>query len=232
MKETIKLLKYNNYFNRIIMKAGETANYYDDFVLYTQSLVNFNPNDGVNTEIVLNTNEQGDYVIVVAEDGTTINSRWFVLENERTRNGQAKLSLKRDVIADNFESILRSPCYVEKGTLSANDPLIYNSEGMLFNQIKTDEIMLKDRSATPWIVGYISRDYLKDSEAKEIHGKYNVLQSAAINASDLPWEFTSDPQIVGVTKGYRLTITSGDYIFHISTTYQGQTYSGTSYASE
>lgn len=113
--------------------------------------------------------------------------------------------------------------------------MIYNSEGMLFNQIKKNELLLKDRSQSAWIVGYIARDYLKPSgdpehptTDKTINGKYNILQAAAIEAEDLPWEFNSAPQIIGQTSGYRLEIKSGSYKYHISYTYQGKTYSSTS----
>lgn len=38
-----------------------------------------------------------------------------------------------------------------------NDPMIFNSEGMTFNQIKTSEVALKDDSQCPWIVAYVAR---------------------------------------------------------------------------
>ena len=58
--------------------------------------------------------------------------------------------------------------YVEKATLSENDPAIYNSEGVAVNQIKTNEYVLKDDSTSAWIVGYLDRDFdgFKNAESQ------------------------------------------------------------------
>lgn len=184
MNQQIHLLRYNNYFNRQIKIDGSTHAAYVDYIVYSAE-VNFNPNDGITAELILNTSEPADYMIVMQKDDSSeVESRWFVLEQERTRAGQYKISLKRDVIADNVDTVMHSPCYVEKGTLNENDPMIFNDEGMKFNQIKKKEIFLKDRSQTPWIVGYINRKY--DEQDKSITAQYNVLQSAAIDSSALP----------------------------------------------
>ena len=67
----------------------------------------------------------------------TIISRWFILESERTRDGQYRIALKRDVLAEHFDNIMTAPCFVEKGFVNdVNSPFLYNSESMTYNQIK------------------------------------------------------------------------------------------------
>lgn len=68
---------------------------------------------------------------------------------KRERNGQYTISLKRDVIADHFEELKGSPMFVYKGNLRADNPLIFNNEGISVNQIKTSEIALKDATSKP-----------------------------------------------------------------------------------
>lgn len=54
---------------------------------------------------------------------------------------------------------MTAPCFVEKGIISNNnDPLLFNSENMSFNQIKQSETLLKDKTGCAWIVGYVSQD--------------------------------------------------------------------------
>ena len=87
-------------------------------------------------------------------------SRWFVLEWKRTRSGQYQAILKRDVVADNYNQVINATTYIEKATISdPNDPLIFNSEGMAFNQIKQSETPLKDETKSGWVVGYIPSDW-------------------------------------------------------------------------
>lgn len=53
---------------------------------------------------------------------------------------------------------MNSTAYIEKGLLAQNNPLIFNKEGMLFNQIKKEEVLLKDKSQVPWLVAYIAKN--------------------------------------------------------------------------
>ena len=236
-RNILLLSGFNNYFNRVIKKYDDIASYESNSksVSFASPLeINFNPADGVRTEVILNISEavsESDYLLVIIPDTQEIESRWFILDCDRTRTNQYKVTLKRDVIADNYNEIINSPCYIEKGTLNENDPLIFNSEGMSFNQIKKDEILLQDLSRVPWIVGYISRDYLKPSDdpakptvAKTIKGRYNVNQASAINSSDLPWDFSIYPKIVGNTIGYKLKISSGSFIRIVAGSWAGETY--------
>ena len=133
-----------------------------NYATYIAENINFNPNDGVTTELILNTTEglpTPDYLIAAEQDGfRTINSRWFVIEAQRTRALQTRLTLYRDLVADHLEQIIDAPMFVEKATLTASNPLIYNSEDISVNQIKTAEHLLKDKTDCPWIVGYLPRD--------------------------------------------------------------------------
>lgn len=156
---------FNNYYNRKIKKFNDIAAY-QDYLLLTIDNVNFNPNDGIETTQVVNTikmidsqvfsiKDVPDYAIVCEDDGT-IASRWFIMQWDRIREGQYNATLRRDVVADNFDKIIEAPCFIEKGTVTdKNDVAIFNNENMQFNQIKTTETLLKDLSNCPWIVGYI-----------------------------------------------------------------------------
>lgn len=149
---------YNNYYNRLLKIEDSLSAYIDiayDFY-QTASGTNFNPNDGVNTEHIIGVGDysgDGDYM-VVTNDYNEIVSRWFIIESQRTRAGQYKLLLHRDVIADYYNIIAESPCFIEKSMLSYDSPLLFNKEDMTFNQIKSNETLLKDKSGCAWLVGY------------------------------------------------------------------------------
>lgn len=156
------LYNYNNYFNKIVKKETSLANY--GTPIYSIANVNFNYNDGVNTSHVINYNGQdGDYVIIT-DDSNNISSRWFVMENVRNRGGQHNLTLRRDLIVDFYNSVINAPMIINRAMLTKNNPLIYNPEGFSFNQIKKEEILLKDRLGIPWIILYMA----KNAESAEI----------------------------------------------------------------
>lgn len=136
-----------------LQQSGRT-NYYVEF-----QGINFNPADSVDTELIVNWPEDWnpDYMIEI-DDHDHVLARWFVIDFERTRLGQYNCTLRRDVIADNYNQIMSAPTFVEKAMVSASDPMILNPEGMTYNQIKKDEILLKDETGMPWIVGYIVQD--------------------------------------------------------------------------
>ena len=153
---TLFLYNYNNYYNRVVKGSV----YYEDYgtPIGAQANVEFNPADGVHTTIILNTSAaNADYLLVIDED-ETINSRWFVMETRRKRAGQYEFVLYRDTVYDYLDSIKTAPIFIEKATLGVNNPLIYNTELVGVNQIKTNETLLKDEFGTPWIVAYIKED--------------------------------------------------------------------------
>ena len=187
---------FNNYFNRTLKKYSTLQDYKDNSASFLDfSNINFNPNDGVVTELIVGGVTQlennnplvwedigtPDYAICYEQD--EIKSRWYVLESERTRTGQYRIALKRDVIADNFDEIQYAPCFVEKGMIAdRSNPLIYNKENMTFNQIKKRERLLSDESKTPWVVVYFPRDFV----------------GGTVNAS-IPYSGTENISVNGIT---------------------------------
>ena len=74
---------------------------------------------------------------------------------------------------------MNSTAYIEKGVLAQNNPLVFNKEGMLFNQIKKEEVLLKDNSQVPWLVAYIS----KNASGDDIRINYNPADQNFIEVS-------------------------------------------------
>lgn len=157
---TLYLLNFNNYYNRQVKGAKYTLEDYMEYVVYGPfTRINFNPADGIATQHVVNTTDSNyNYLLVVDELGE-IASRWFVIQAARTLSGQYQLSLHRDLLVDYFEQATTAKCYIERAMLSVGNPFIFNSENITFNQIKKREILLKDKSQTPWIVGYVANNY-------------------------------------------------------------------------
>ena len=207
------LLHYNNYFNRIIKKKDTIADYKAADNNYKEvSNINFNPGDGINTSIVLGLGQNGnifgdivgndefDYLVAyeTVNDNTVINSRWFIVEQDRKRGGQYELMLKRDVLADNYNDVINSPIFLEKGFINdINDPLLYNSESMNVNQIKQLEIPLMDETKCGWVVGYIPSDAFPKVEPAydRVEKTVTVPMSADITVNSLNnwsyWQYCS-----------------------------------------
>lgn len=164
----IAILRYNNYANRIVKGYQTLEAYRQELgrsgheIVYTFYNINFSPNDGVDSELVLNMPvDNVNYLIVYEgteqEENEQIISRWFILDADRLRNGQYKINLKRDVIYDNLEAVVKSTAFINRGYVGVTDPAIYNSESITTNQIKTSETLLKQYNIdTPWIVGYLT----------------------------------------------------------------------------
>lgn len=168
---TLMLLQYNNYYNRTIKGPLITYGQYSQYtVKYNNSEydsngnrsvitnINFNPEDDIETEHVVNwAGDVPNYVVVITDPaGIAINSRWFVIYHKRSRSGQLILGLRRDVVADYYNSVINAETFIEKATISnpETNNLIFNNEDMSFNQIKQSEYLIKDQSQCPWIVAY------------------------------------------------------------------------------
>lgn len=150
------LYNYNNYFNRIFKKEATLADY--GTPIYTLSTTNFNYNDGVDTSHVVNYDKQdGDYLIIT-DDEDVIQSRWFVIENVRNRGGQHNLTLKRDLRVDLYDVWKDKDMIVHRGWPKYFNPIIFNSEGFSFNQIKEYEELLMDESFSPWYIIYFAKN--------------------------------------------------------------------------
>jgi len=174
MNQNIYLLKFNNYYNRKIIKYSSIDDYLSlDQHYYSKQQVAFNPNDGVNTKLTINAGDVYDlgynYLIVTESLGTgfstdeVIVSRWFIIESNRSRNGQWIMSLKRDSIADHLDDIISTNIYISRGWIkNAGNPLLFNSEGLRFNKIKKREELIDDYLHSAWVVGYIAPNINED----------------------------------------------------------------------
>lgn len=200
--DILLLRGFNNYFNRIVKKYTTLADYKSHSASFLEfSGINFNPNDGVVAELYLGSPSQQessaplawdqlgtpDYLICseTVDSTTTIKFRWFVLESERTRDGQYRLALKRDVLAEHYDDIKLAPCFIEKGYVwDTTNPLVVNSEGMQVNQIKQNETLLKDDSDCAWLVGYIK----KDLGQKSVSGTPSSVVDPSIIASGVDFD--------------------------------------------
>lgn len=157
MKNLIFLRGFNNYYDRRL-KVLTTVAEYLQYNYNLKPAVNFTPGDGVTTSLVSNWGEDWtpDYLVVIDEFDNIV-SRWFILKATRTLNGQYRVNLRRDVLADNYNSIIEAPMFVQKANLDSDSPFLFNTEGMEFNQIKVGEELLTDETKTPWIVGYLAK---------------------------------------------------------------------------
>ena len=151
-------LKYNNYYNHTYKKESLLANYLPFRIGEVEDCELWNPGDGIRTSQVFDydpVKEFPDYMVVA--EGTEIYSRWFVIDGDRLRSGQYRVSLLRDVIADNIEALLTSPMFVERALLKENDNL-YNRVKALYEEgrkrdaeVFRDNIRLtRDTCKLPW----------------------------------------------------------------------------------
>lgn len=186
----IYCISYNNYFNRTVKREESLAAYLganNENVRYTEANFNFNPNDGANAVITVGrsanpANSYGDYLLVV-ENGE-IASRWFILDEERLRGKQYRLNLRRDIVADYYEKVLNSTAFIEKGLPNEDSTLIFNSEGIPFNQIKKWETPLIDDSKMAWIIGFVARE----GEEKTISINSTVIPDIRVDSLN-EWEY-------------------------------------------
>lgn len=185
-------LHFNNYYNRIVKKFDTLAEYltlpYYDNVATND--IAFNPNDGVDTRQVANvpTGNEFTYDYAILADGNDIVSRWFIIDANRNLNGQYTLTLRRDMFVDSYEPVLDAPAFIEKATLNNNDPMIFNSEDMTFNQIKTSETLLKDETGCPWIVGYIARN-TADNQRQDYSISFTPKTAIDFEVDLTTWEY-------------------------------------------
>lgn len=189
----LHLLSFNNYYNRTIKPIGSLAEV-EDYEVFMELNANFNPNDGITTTHIIGGSlpyaGNADYLVV--ENNNEIISRWFIIENQRTRQGQYKISLKRDSVNDFAEQVFAAPCFVEKGWVPNNDPAIFNNENMTFNQIKQSEVLLKDKTNMPWLVGYYAKGSQLQASLPLRDMKADIVVSGLEN-----WEYNSYRTIPG-----------------------------------
>ena len=170
------------------------VNDYRAFDKIVNNVNNFNFGDGVNTEHYINyvAGQKTDYsYMLITEAGShEVMSRWFVLDCYMQRNGQLRITLRRDVLADINQQIYygENLFYCERGILSQTDKYIYNSENGNYNQVKASQVLLKDGSRTPWIVGYMAVPKAGDEDIQvNVVGTNTDLPIVSLNSlSDLP----------------------------------------------
>ena len=165
MPSKIYLFNYNNYFNRKVKILTESELSQN---IFAQANINFNKSDGINTSQVINypsTEKNPDYAVVtdIINGVEKITSRWYVTEASWQRLNQYVLTLKRDVMADYWPSISTCTAHIYKGWVANTSPLIFNSENTILNKIKVGEMLLRDKSHTPWIVGYVGEKAFTDT---------------------------------------------------------------------
>lgn len=188
MSTTLHLLAFNNYYNRRIVRY-KTIQQYQPYILHTYQDRNFVPGDGITTTAISNySGEQPDYM-VVTDEYSNIVSRWWVIDAVRVVGGQFRLSLLRDLVADFYYAATSAECLIQRATpLSLNDPAIYNTQDMSFNQIRQQPQLLYDKSKTPWIVGYIPSDAFQEDTT--ISTVEYIDKQAAIEVDGIQsWQF-------------------------------------------
>lgn len=237
MNPTLYFLHYNNYYNRLVKKENTLQDYQPYVIGYVQNVINWNPNDGVSTKQIINwSNDIPDYMIVVDEYGD-IDSRWFVIEATRTRAMQLELTLQRDLAVDYYDSIMNSTCFIEKGYVDNNNPLVFNNENMGFNQIKQSITLLSNNLNTPWIVLYLSRYHTSDDgstyQYNTFSGEFideadqNTTDYELNSLSDYKYYYYSDPAVAAGTGQQYQYIPENDIRFHSYV--QKQSSSGSGY---
>ena len=200
----IYCISYNNYFNRTVKREESLAAYLGENnsnVRYSEANFNFNPADGANTAITVGrsenpANDYGDYLLVV-ENGEIV-SRWFILDEDRLRGKQYKINLRRDIVADYYEKVLNSTAFIEKGLPKYDSTLIFNSEGIPFNQIKKGETPLIDDSKMAWICGFVDRE----TEAKTLSINSTVVADYEMSTYRFKDYFNKDANSFTFIDGY------------------------------
>lgn len=211
------LFNYNNYKNRQI-KRLETLEEYIALAGFLGGIQNINmvTGDGVNVEQIINwTGPEPDYMVAV--DWNNAISRWFVIESEKTRGGQYKLTLRRDVVADNIQCVLNSPCFIQKATIPDTDPFIFNDEGMKVNQVLRSQTKLKDELGMAWLCAYVPKH--SDSTTWE-----QTPVNASVSSPSFNYEFADDEELLEAIQADRKYLNSYDivvktypynYVYHL-----------------
>lgn len=181
MTFNLVFLKFNNYYNRKIKRFNTLEEYtsnYDYFI--DTSVRNINYNDGINISIVLNSrgsnlNSLGyNYILALDAETEEIDSRWFILEEKQTRQGQWVYTLRRDLVADFYDKFMNATVYIEKGWLAdgINNNLIFNDENFNANQIKQSETPIKDAIGCKWLIGYVAKPEAIREGSTETYGDW------------------------------------------------------------
>ena len=183
----ILLLQFKNYFDRKIKKFDTISEYYSYQIGNTFSNINFIPGDGVTTELILNfdTATLGSPDYLLAAESDTVFTRWFVMESERTRKGQTRFKLRRDLIAEEIEDIKGATSMVKKGYCEWGNPAFFNKEPITVNSISHGREFLIDQSASGWLVAYVPKHKDTESTWEDTEVKFGT------NKTEGQYEFAS-----------------------------------------
>ena len=164
-------ITYKNYFNRIQERnVPQTLNEYlaiDPTYYSMLNIYNFNIADGIMAYVNTKDNISGledigkDYC-VITDQAENILHRWYIIETTLIKAGQFQITLRRDVISDKLDKVLASTAFIEKGLVSSDNPLIFNSERMTYNQIKTNQYLLKGFTNSLWCAAFINQSLEED----------------------------------------------------------------------
>lgn len=173
---------YNNYFNKTV-KMDTLASVQSIYTCVTKTNRDFNPGDYVTTELIENWSEswEPNYLFVLNDAGTEIVSSWYIKSFDRTRAKQYHAELKRDSIRDHYENVINAPMIVNRAMLDENNPLLFNSEGFDFNQIKTREILLQDEYRSRWIYLYMAKNAADKSNIAVSYNPYAHSRDYTVN---------------------------------------------------
>lgn len=189
----IYLLKYNNYTQRIHRRAGDTLSAYSSYIYasYASTGYNFVENNGIDSVLVLNiaTDDPSaycDYILVADDTSEAIISRWFIINQDRLRNGQFRYTLRRDLLSDYSDMVKRSEVlfargplpYTYDGTNYTYDPVMFNPETFAYSKVKKNQVRLK-KDRFMWLVIYLN----KNAEGNAMTGSYNPSSSTTWNYS-------------------------------------------------
>lgn len=187
-RQILVFLKYQSHHSRLIKKIFATAGEYvaaaeGSLVVGDGNFpVSFHQGDGIFCEQVVNADFEDfvfDYLVTYSADDQDQNvaSRWFVISKSDNRKGQVNVSLKRDLVSDYWADLKKADFMMERGNLDfgedgddwrAPDPLLFQPEDQVYNQIKKEEYKLyrfgypssgsEDDIEPAWLVGYIPKN--------------------------------------------------------------------------
>ena len=200
------LYQGNNYYNRKIMREESHNDYITNRGFKQVAEVDglsFIINDGITTSQIVNADADAagfpDYAVLYDYAGGAPISRWWITECVITRQGQYRVEMVRDVIADWYDVVVSAPMFVMKGyPQSVNDPAIYNNETMTFNQIKQREYFIKDKTQCGWYVGYLSKEAKGEATKIQIPGNNVSVAEVYDEIDDYPYaQYTGGNPYIG-----------------------------------
>lgn len=220
--------KFNNYLNRFMKKFDTVQEYKDyctansyNFVHYTTKSVNFNKRDNITSSHVFNDNLKPNYLLWINETTGAIVSRWFVTRYTHTSGNQFNAELKRDVLGDNYEAVLESPAFIEKGFIDNQDPAVFNKEDFVVNQIKKGEQQITDMDKCSWIIGYCESGSAVNGTITD----YNTAYEYEVGTTFASWTYASLCN-AGALKNIDKNSENTRVYFNMATRYQAYSWYG------